>query len=174
MSLLGLLHLVAAFAAITSGALVLLLPGKGGRRHRLLGWTWVASMLVLNATALAIYRLFGGFGPFHAMALASLLGVLAGVLSGSRARRSRLQRTPADRSTWVARHYYWMTFSYAGLIAAFASETITRLPATRPAGGPGVSFALAVGGATCLVTVVAARWIRRSASRVLAGVHGRR
>jgi uncharacterized membrane protein len=173
MTPIGFLHVVAAVVAMIAGALVLLLPGKGGRRHRQLGWTWVVAMLVLNGTALAIYRLFGGFGPFHVMALLSFGTLAVGVTSATRARRHRLHRNPAARSMWVERHYYWMTFSYAGLVAAFASETITRLPATRPAGAPGMSFALAVAGATCLVLVVASRWIRRAAPGVLGAARGR-
>ena len=32
-------------------------------------------------------------------------------------------------STWLAvRHYFWMCFSYVGLLAAGASEVLTRVP----------------------------------------------
>ncbi len=167
MDALGTLHLGTAILAMASGATVLLLGPKGGRTHRRLGWVYVASMLTLNGTALMIYRLFGGWGPFHYLAIISLTGLVFGVVSAVGARKRREARDRAGRAVRVERHYYWMTFSYAGLIAAFASETITRLPATRPVGGPGPAFALAVAGATILIMVVATQWIKRSASASL-------
>lgn len=33
-----------------------------------IGWTYVGAMVVVNATALAIYRLTGSFGPFRILA----------------------------------------------------------------------------------------------------------
>lgn len=72
-------------------------------------------MIAVNASALLIYELFGGFGLFHWMALLSLLTVLVGYLP------ARL-RGPG----WKARHAYFMSGSYVGLIAALAAETFTR------------------------------------------------
>ena len=111
------LHLGSAVVALVSGATVLLWR-KGDQRHRLLGRVYFGSMLVLNLTALLIYRLFGGFGPFHIAAALSLATVIAGVLEARR-----------QRPEWLQRHYLWMTFSYVGLLAAAASEVGTRLPA---------------------------------------------
>jgi uncharacterized membrane protein len=119
MSPLGWLHTACALAALASGAGVLLRP-KGTGAHRRLGWVYVGSMVALNATALLIYRLFGGFGPFHWAALASLATVVAGAWAARR-------RRPA---AWVARHYWWMTLSYVGLVAAAVAEVATRLPGT--------------------------------------------
>ncbi len=116
MSFVALLHVVSAMVALVLGATVLLLR-KGNSRHRLLGQVYFGSMLILNLTALLIYRLFGGFGLFHVAAVISLATVIAGVLGVRR-------RKPG----WVDRHYYWMTFSYVGLLAGAASEAATRLP----------------------------------------------
>jgi uncharacterized membrane protein len=168
MTLLGQTHLVTAFAAIAAGAAVLLVRPKGARWHRRLGWLYATSMLVLNVTALMIYRLFGGFGPFHAAAIVSLVGLLLGVHAARRGRRARLAHSPAERATWVQRHYYWMTWSYVGLLAAFASETITRLPALRPVFGGGRTFGIAVGVATLVIVGIGSRWIKRSATASLA------
>lgn len=118
MTLLGGLHTTLAVVALVTGAVVLL-RRKGGTSHRRLGWVYAASMLGLNITAFGLYELFGGFGPFHAAALLSLLTVVMGVLPA-------WKRQP--RYQWVERHYYWMTWSYVGLLAAAASEAITRLP----------------------------------------------
>src|SRR5687768_455781 len=83
MNLLGWIHVIAAGAAIASGAVVLFLR-KGNRRHRRLGWIYATSMAVLNISALMIYRLFGGFGPFHAFAIVSLVTVGLGVATAVR------------------------------------------------------------------------------------------
>ena len=119
MSTIGWIHTACAVAALLAGAAVLLRP-KGTPTHRRLGWLYVGSMAALNLTALLIYRLTGRFGPFHAAAILSLATVVAGVLAAVR-------RRPAGR--WVERHYYWMTYSYVGLLAAAASEAATRLAA---------------------------------------------
>lgn len=174
MDLLGTIHLATAVLAIVSGAAVLLTGPKGARRHRQLGWVYVGAMLTLNGTAFMIYKLFGGFGPFHYAALFSLVTVSAGTLSAVAARRHRRARNARSRALNVERHYMWMTFSYAGLIAAFASETITRLPALRPVFGGGKWFGLAVAAATIVVMVVGTRMIKGRKADILASVAPRR
>jgi uncharacterized membrane protein len=91
---------------------------KAGALHRRLGYVYAASMLVLNITALLIYRVTGGFNFFHAFALISLMGVGLGL-------RHAITRRPKE--TWLISHYYWMTWSYAGLMAAFVAESGTRI-----------------------------------------------
>jgi uncharacterized membrane protein len=146
---LGLFHTICALLALASGAAVLL-RRKGTRSHRRLGWLYVASMLALNGTALMIYRLFGGFGPFHVAAVASLVTVAAGTVTAYR-------RRPAN---WVERHYAWMTWSYVGLWAAAVAEVGTRVP--------GFQFWWAVMGGTFAVLGIGGMMIRRSRAAVLA------
>jgi uncharacterized membrane protein len=150
MSTLGWIHTAAALAALVTGAAVLL-RSKGTRRHRQLGWTYVASMVLLNATALAIYRLSGTFGPFHIAALFSLATVVAGAIPAVR-------RRPAG--TWVVYHYWWMTYSYLGLLAATAAEVATRVP--------GNNFWWTVIAASAAVFAFGAPIIRRRARGTLA------
>src|SRR6185295_9823599 len=50
-----------------------LVERKGTMTHRLIGCGYVAAMILLNVTALGLYRLTGHFGPFHALALVGLL-----------------------------------------------------------------------------------------------------
>lgn len=114
--MIGSLHLLAAVLALTSGLLVLLTQ-KGKRRHRRLGWTYVGSMAVVNVTALMIYELFGGFGPFHAAALVSGVTVAIGAAHAMRRRPAR---------GWIEYHAHWMVWSYIGLVAAAVSEISTR------------------------------------------------
>jgi uncharacterized membrane protein len=120
MNVLGLTHLAFALSAIAAGGAVVALP-KGTPLHRRIGWVYVSCMVGLNATALMIYRLFGGFGPFHVAALLSLATIVAGVFAVLRRRPKR---------NWLDHHAYWMSWSYVGLLAAAASEVTTRVPDT--------------------------------------------
>ena len=126
--------------ALLSGLGVVVRP-KGTRLHKRIGWVYAASMLALNATALMIYDLFGGFGPFHVAALVSLLTLLAGM-------GVAILRRP--KKTWVTHHAYWMSWSYVGLLAAAASEVVTRIRI------PGWHFGIAVGVATFVAIGVGA------------------
>lgn len=167
MTPLGLTHTIAALASLLLGAAVLLIR-KGTRRHRQMGWAYVASMLLLNATALLIYRLFGRFGPFHVAAIFSLMTVLAGTVAALGARRARGGSDVLERSRALERHYHWMTWSYVGLAAAAVSEIATRLPALRPGPGQGIVFGVTVGVATIMVVGIGAHLIRRRRSAILA------
>ena len=167
MTSLGWIHTAAALTALVAGAAVLL-TRKGTRRHRQLGWTYVLGMLLLNGTALLIYRLFGRFGPFHAGAVFSLVTVVAGSVAAIGVRRARVRRNAEQRARALERHYQWMTWSYVGLAAAAVSEIATRLPALRPRPGQGVAFGITVALATLLVVGVGAWLIRRRRSALLA------
>jgi uncharacterized membrane protein len=149
MSLLGWVHTASAIVAILSGAAVLA-RRKGTRSHRRLGWVYAGGMLALNISALTIYRLFGGFGPFHVAALLSLATVIAGIVVA--VRRS-------DRG-WVGRHYRFMTYSYVGLLAAGASEVAVRVP--------GSAFWWSVLAATALVMAVGGWLVERQRPVTLA------
>ncbi len=168
MSPIGTIHFAASVASILLGAVVLWQGPKGGRRHRRVGWTYVVAMLTVNATAFMLYDLFGGFGPFHVAAVVSLTGIAAGVLSARSARKARLAHQGFLRAHRVELHFWWMTFSYVGLVAALASEAITRLPATRAIGGvAGAMFGAAVGGATALIFAVGSYLIVTRRARAL-------
>ena len=164
---LGWIHTIAALTALVTGAAVLLIR-KGTRRHRQIGWAYVVSMLLLNGTALLIYRLFGRFGPFHVGAIFSFVTVAAGTAAALAARRARARRNPVERARALERHYQWMTWSYVGLAAAAVSEIATRMPALRPRPGQGLAFGITVAVATLLVIGVGAQLIRRRRSALLA------
>lgn len=143
----GLVHVLAALAALVLGAVVVALR-KGNPRHRWLGRAYLLSMLALNATALSVYELFGGFGPFHGLSLFSL----ATVLSAYAAVRRR-------KPGWKMRHAYFMTGSYVGLVAAAVAEVASRVP--------GWSFSAAVVVSSALVIVGGMAWMMRWVPRSL-------
>lgn len=112
---------------------------KGTALHKRLGYSYVSAMLILNLTALGIYRLTGAFGPFHWAALVSLATILAGLVPA-------VLRRPAGR--WVELHLRFMAWSYIGLLAAAVSEAAVRLPAAPfwPAVVAGSLVVVLVGG----------------------------
>src|SRR5688500_19000433 len=79
----GLIHAGFGIIALVLGLVVVVLQ-KGTAWHRRAGLLYAAAMLLLNGTALAIYDLFGGFGPFHIVALVSLEPTASVRCSGSR------------------------------------------------------------------------------------------
>src|SRR6516165_1665178 len=76
---LGWVHLVASFAALAIGALVLLCP-KGTPAHKRRGRVYAVALLVTNVTALGIYRRGIFFFP-HWLAIAALIVTTVGVLA---------------------------------------------------------------------------------------------
>ena len=78
-------HVAGALTALVVGMVIFLLP-KGTGFHRLLGWTWVSSMIIVAATSVAMMVDFGnGVNALHAftaITVVSLWGGLAGIRRG--------------------------------------------------------------------------------------------
>lgn len=130
--------MVLAIAALAIGAVVAL-RRKGDRRHQLLGYCYAVSLLLVNASALAVYEDSSGIGPFHVLALVSLVTLARGFIPA-------LLRRPASR--WLDLHAYFMSWSYAGLVAAGTSQIATmstKLPAQFAVGLPSVAVVLTAG-----------------------------
>ncbi len=116
-TLLGDIHLYSAFLATALGTMIL--AGKKGTTiHKKIGYAYCVSMLVVNVTALMIYRLFGYFGIFHYAAVISLITLLLGMIP------IMIKKTNKN----VVTHMAWMYWSVIGLYAAFISESLTRIP----------------------------------------------
>jgi uncharacterized membrane protein len=113
---LGMAHFTAGLAALALGA-VNVCERKGTPTHRMIGVGYVLAMLIVNVTALCLYRLTGRFGPFHALALVSLAIVIGGIVA-----------TLLRRERWLRTHYYCMASSYVGLLAAACAEALARAP----------------------------------------------
>ena len=144
---LGPVHLAAAVLSMVSGAIMLMLR-KGTRMHRRAGYVYVALMFTVLATSLAIYDLTGGFNVLHGLALAGAVTLFLGL-------KAAWQR----KAGWLERHYRAMAWSYIGLIAAFVSESATRLgiPLLAARGfAPGAWFWGLIAFSTFVVTFVGA------------------
>lgn len=116
---LGAAHLTSAFAALLLGFIVLV-AAKGTHSHRLFGAAYVTAMVIVNLTALGVFRLTGQFNAFHGLALLSLATTAWGLFVAVRRRKG-----------WMASHLYFMSYSYLGLMAAAASEAILRVGPLR-------------------------------------------
>jgi len=161
----GLMHLVFSFVAIGVGGWVVLLP-KGTRWHRTLGHAYAWALIGLIATAFALYDLTGSFGPFHFAAVISAV-TLSGGLWTALARRPRKE--------WIMAHAVWMSWSYIGLMSAFAAESLTRfvMPQIAPLmSGNGQAWGLfwtTVSVASFAVMGIGARLIKTRLPGVVAG-----
>ena len=156
LSALGAAHFASACAALLFG-LIVLLEHKGTGSHRALGGAYVAAMVLLNLTALGVYRLTGQFGPFHALALVSLAVVNRGIAAA-------IRRGPG----WLVTHYYFMAWSYIGLLAAACTEVMARMPLFRGLVGGGqraVLFGLSI---ALLFAIVGMILLPRLQARALA------
>ena len=130
-------HTFLAVLALISGGYVVF-KTKGTSIHKKVGYIYVSSMVFMNITALFTHVLFQ-FGPFHLLAIFSLLTVLFGI---------SVPLFFRHKTNWLQWHYSGMSWSYVGLWAAFVAEVVVRLPLE----GLGVSFWQLVIGASLLVT----------------------
>jgi uncharacterized membrane protein len=113
----GLIHLAVSIMAMATGLFVLV-STKGTKKHKRVGYIYSFSMLLLNLTALLIYRLYGRFGIFHWFAVASTLTLLGGLYPV-------LTRTSKN---YLLTHFKFMYWSVIGLYCAFMAEVFSRLP----------------------------------------------
>jgi uncharacterized membrane protein len=146
---LGALHVTLGLVTVGVGSVMVML-GKGTPLHRRVGLLYASLMTLLNATALAIYDRFGGFGPFHWLAIVSVGTLAAGLVPVWRRRPH----------AWLDVHARFMSWSYAGLVAAFVAEIGVRVP--------GVSFAAGVIAPTGAVLLTAAILIHRRIPAIVA------
>lgn len=108
-----LIHITLGFSSLISGLFVVF-TAKGNLNHKLIGRVYFLSMLGLNLTSFGIYKLFDGWGFFHWMAVASLIPLFAGYIT--------------IRRKNVNAHYYFMCWSFIGLLCATISEIFVHIP----------------------------------------------
>ena len=139
----GLIHLLTASIALLTGTMILF-GRKGSRQHVRIGYIYTVSMVVMLATAFALYHLFGSFGIFHVLAVVSTITLAGGMLPfyvwGKTTKAMQF-------------HFSFMYWSVIGLYAAFAAETLVRLQL--------VPFFWMVGAASGAVAMVGSIFFRK-------------
>ena len=99
---------------------------KGTTFHKRWGKIYVASMLSLCISSFWLTSttpFTEGFDVFHVMAIASLGTVIGGVLP-----MLARHRFPG----WFEMHYFFMLYSYVGLVMALGSHFFEYLPEVHP------------------------------------------
>src|SRR5664279_2622517 len=128
----GTLHSVLAMFCILVGLIQLLRP-KRGPAHRARGYAFVYAMLVVDGTALLLYRFTGQFNVLHVGAIANLTCIVMAVVP--------MLRNPRPKN-WKYHHYYWIAWSYVGLMSAAATQIVVRLGlSTTPGQAWAMTFA---------------------------------
>ena len=155
--MLGTVHVVFAIAALILGATVACRP-KGGRWHRTLGYFYAITLLSVNVSALSVYEDSAGVGPFHILAVVSLVTLISGFIPA-------FLRRPV--SSWLDLHAYFMSWSYVGLVAAGVAQI-----ATMSSSLPGW---FAVGLPSILIVIIGGLLIHTRVPKILAALaSGRR
>lgn len=144
---LGTAHVAAAAAALVLG-LAVLARRKGDRWHVGLGRVYVVAMLAVSVPVLFVYEMTGGPGPFHVLAVVSLLTTGLGWAAVRR-------RGPA-RSRVVA-HGTLMVWSWIGVVTAGLAQLANH---AWPQASPWPVLAV-VAGATALGALAVPRFVAR-------------
>jgi len=139
LTLAGAIHTGLALFGVAVGA-VQLLRTTGGAIHRALGYAYVYAMLVADGAAMLIYHFTGQFNVFHVAAIVNFVCIVLAMVP--------LLQSPRP-ANWKLRHYYRITWSYVGLIAAAVTELIVRTVRLTHEQGWAVS-----GGAAIIVTAI--------------------
>ena len=120
MSLLGWVHTLASIVAMASGAWVIVTP-KGTARHRKLGDTFVASLLIACVLSLGIYTR-------HAWTAAHWFAVFGIVTAGGGFLVGRFKQ---PRFGWRYLHLTLMLLAYYDLMGGLVNEVFLHVTALR-------------------------------------------
>src|SRR5215475_9726738 len=142
----GTIHMVLAMLCIVVGTIQLARP-KHGPVHRARGYAFVYAMVVVDGTAMLLYRFTGSFNAFHLGAIVNLAAIIAAMVP------MLMSPRPAY---WKQLHYRFMSWGFVGLIAAAVTELIVRTVRLTHEQGWAVS-----GGATALVMAIGYAMIER-------------
>ena len=142
----GTIHMVLAMLCIVVGTIQLARP-KHGPVHRARGYAFVYAMVVVDGTAMLLYRFTGSFNAFHVGAIVNLAAIIAAMVP------MLMSPRPAY---WKQLHYRFMSWGFVGLIAAAVTELIVRTVRLTHEQGWAVS-----GGATALVMAIGYAMIER-------------
>jgi len=113
-------HVMAAALALGVGAFQLAAP-KGGARHRLSGYIWVALMVYICLSGFFIHeiRMLGPFSPIHLLSAFTLLALFWAVLSARRGDITGHQR--------AMRAVYWLALIVTGAFTLLPGRVMFRI-----------------------------------------------
>ena len=111
-------HGIVAVIALLTGTYISFAK-KGTKLHKKIGYLYVITMLITIFSSFGIVELYNGFGVYHVMALISLISISIGMY---------FPLFKRNNSDWVIHHYYWMLYSFIGLLMALGSHCIMFLP----------------------------------------------
>ncbi len=120
--MLGLIHIVSAVVALSFGAVVFFKP-KGGKVHKLIGYLYIFALLCVNASALFVYEDSITGGPFHVLAVVSLVTLICGFVPVF---------TRLPKMSWLSLHAYFMSWSYVGLVSAGVGQMSAMMLEVQP------------------------------------------
>ncbi|HTO60623.1 MAG TPA: DUF2306 domain-containing protein [Bradyrhizobium sp.] len=146
LTFIGTVHMALAVLCIMVGAIQLVRP-KHGAVHRARGYAFVYGMVVVDGTAMLLYRFTGSFNAFHVGAIVNLAAIIAAMVP------MLMSPRPPNWKQW---HYRSMSWGFVGLMAAAVTETIVRSVALSH----GQAWAVA-GAAAGSVTPIGGYLIRR-------------
>lgn len=153
-------HAFTASTALPLGAYQLLRRVKGDRRHRLVGWTWVAAMTFVATSSFAIRELRHGRLSFlHVLSVVTLVSLIAGI---ALVRRGN-----------VAGHKAALRGSWLGLVGAFIGAVAVpsrRVPTFVVTDPTGAAVALLAVLATATAVIGLAVLYERLAGRARAAL----
>lgn len=154
---LGTAHVVAAAAALVLGAVVLV-RRKGDGPHAVLGRVYLVAMLAVSVPVLFVYDMTGGPGPFHLLAVVSLVTTGLGW--------SAVRRRGRSRSSVVA-HGTFMVWSWVGVVTAGLAQLANHVwPQAAPWPVLVVVVVATTAGAAAVPRVVARASRHRAAAHV--------
>ena len=143
---LGTAHVLAAVVALVLGCVVLL-RRKGDAWHVRLGRVYVVTMLAVSVPVLFVFDIDGRPGPFHVLAVVSLLTTGLGLLAVRRRGRAL---------SGVAAHGTFMVWSWIGVVTAGLAQAANhRWPGASPWPVLAVVGLATVAGALAVPRVVA-------------------
>lgn len=116
-SFFGAIHFFAAIIGLVTGTYALI-SKKGTKRHKLIGYIFAISLVLVNISALFIFDFNSGkFSVFHALIPVSLVCLIYGLLPMFKKKR---------KDDWQRKHIKGMTGAVLGLWAAGVTEYFVR------------------------------------------------
>ncbi|MCU1291927.1 MAG: hypothetical protein JWP08_777 [Bryobacterales bacterium] len=158
----GLIHAIAASIALVAGLFVFARP-RSTTFHRTMAYIYGDVMAVVVVTAFSIYHLTKSFNLLHVATILSCFPLIIGIVAA-------LGRRPKD--CWLRIYYYWMSWSYVLLCAAFFAEIATRIMMPYLSShfeiNSALVYAAIVGFTSLFVVVLGWRLVERN-RRIVAG-----